>query len=422
MQPDTPRSMEDKLTLVNQLKIDRQDAPDRGARSYRLGWIVAGAIVCAAVAAYVLRGPQGTPVSSAEARMLAPKAHMSASTLDASGYIVARRQATVSSKIIGRVREVLIEEGQRVESGQVIARLDDASARVAVSQAQAELGEAIAAESAAAGALRDQQSLFAREREQHERGLISAQAFDTSKAAFNAAMATVEVSKRTADVARARLATANQNLTETEIRAPFSGIVTVKAAQAGEIVSPSSAGGGFTRTGIGTIVDMDSLELEVDVSENFINRVSAGQTASVTLNSYPEWQIPAEVIAVVPTADRAKATVKVRIGLKSKDSRIVPEMGARVSFLGNANDTANASMAQTPSLVIPADAVVYSEVNRQIGTVFVIEGNTLRQRSIRLGNKSGHDQVVLSGIKAGEAVATGDLSKLSDKMTVQLLN
>ena len=166
--------------------------------------------------------------------------------------------------------------------------------------------------------------------------MISAQDFDNARAAFNAAESDYAVKQKAAEVARAGLGLAQRAQEDTIVRAPFAGVVTVKAAQPGEIVSPISAGGGFTRTGIGTIVDMASLEVEVDVNENFINRVRPGQRATIRLNAYPDWEIPAEVIAVIPTADRAKATVKVRVGFKQRDARVLPEMGARVAFLSDA--------------------------------------------------------------------------------------
>jgi RND family efflux transporter MFP subunit len=201
------------------------------------------------------------------------------------------------------------------------------------------------------------------------------------------------------------------------VRAPFAGVVTVKAAQAGEMVSPVSAGGGFTRTGIGTIVDMDSLEVEVDVSESFINRVKPGQPATIKLNAYPDWEIPAEVIAVVPTADRSKATVKVRVGFKERDARVLPEMGARVSFLA---DPAKASPDAAPSSkawVVPADAI---EVSGDTGTVFILNGNTVERRVVRVGARSAEGQVVLSGLSEGDRLAIGDRSLLADGAQVQI--
>jgi RND family efflux transporter MFP subunit len=221
-------------------------------------------------------------------------------------------------------------------------------------------------------------------------------------------------------LAKAGVEVAQRNLDDTIVRAPFSGVVTVKAAQAGEIVSPSSAGGGFTRTGIGTIVDMDSLEVEVDVSENFINRVRPTQPASVKLNAYPDWDIPAQVIAVIPTADRSKATVKVRVGFKERDARILPDMGARVSFLSEATpgDGKSAPVAVS-AVVIPPDAV---QTNGDTGTVYIINGNdTVERRVVRLGARTTDGQLVLSGLPGGTRIAASNLAALSDGARIHVV-
>jgi RND family efflux transporter MFP subunit len=211
------------------------------------------------------------------------------------------------------------------------------------------------------------------------------------------------------------LVLAERNLEDTIVRAPFAGIVTVKAAQEGEMVSPVSGGGGFTRTGIGTIVDMDSLEIEVDVSENFINRVRPMQPATVKLNAYPDWDIPAHVIAIIPTADRAKATVKVRLGLGVKDERILPEMGVRVAFLNDA-PAAPASTTAQRALVVPPEAV---QANGDTGTVFVIIDDRIERRSVRLGSAGPAGQVVLSGLTPGTRLAVGDPAELADGVRVR---
>jgi RND family efflux transporter MFP subunit len=255
--------------------------------------------------------------------------------LDTSGYVVARRQATVSSKATGRVAEVLIEEGQRVEKGQIIARLDSSSTAAALEEAEARLVQAQADLEAARVASDDAYPIYRRNEQQHAAALLSSQAFDGAKAVYNATRASHTVKETAVAVSRAQLALAQRNHEDMVIRAPFAGIVTVKAAQPGEIVSPLSASSGFARTGIGTIVDMESLEAEVDVSENFIARVRLGQAAIVRLNAYPDWEIPAETVAVIPTADRSKATVKVRVGFKQKDPRILPDMGVKVTFLSD---------------------------------------------------------------------------------------
>ena len=209
------------------------------------------------------------------------------------------------------------------------------------------------------------------------------------------------------------------DLRDSVLVAPFAGIVTVKAAQEGEMVSPMSAGGGFTRTGIGTIVDMSSLEVEVDVSENFIHRVTTQQPATITLNAYPDWSIPARVIAIIPTADRAKATVKVRVGFEVGDPRILPEMGARVAFHDSQEprgSTPASSAAQQPVLV-PKESV---QADGDTGVVFVVADGGVERRTVRLGAQSAAGQVVLAGLKAGTRLARGDLSSLSDGSRVRV--
>jgi HlyD family secretion protein len=342
-----PATQSDRASLLGRLHIDRGDPADSGdpddaqspaarGRAWKWPASVALATLIGAAGWWSLGRTKDVPVEAAAAATtpVASEEPVSAgSLLDASGYVVARRRSTVASKVTGRVIEVLIEEGRRVEAGEVIARLDDSNYRAAVEQAKAQLAQMEAGVAAAQTALADAQPIFQRNEKQQAVGVISAQAFDTAKASYNSARSALTVAQRSADSARASLLIAQRNLDDTVVRAPFSGVVTEKAAQPGEIVSPMSAGGGFTRTGIGTIVDMDSLEVEVDVGENFINRVHARQPVMVKLNAYSDWAIPGEVIATIPTADRAKATVKVRIALAQKDPRVIPEMGARVSFL-----------------------------------------------------------------------------------------
>ncbi len=415
--------MDDKTTLLNQLRIDRTEEPESDGSNR--GLILGGAAVAILILAGIVTWkmwPSGIPIKVATARQIAgATVARGASTLDASGYIVARRQATVSSKITGKVMQVLIDEGQHVDKDQIIARLDDSNYRTAYEQAEAQVDQAQASVHAAQVAFDNAGPTFERNQKQIKEGVISAQTFDTAKAAYDAAGTSLAVAKSGEEVARAAVAIAKQNLNDTVIRAPYAGVVTVRAAQAGEIVSPMSAGGGFTRTGIGTIVDMDSLELEVDVSENFINRVKAGQPASVKLNAYPDWEIPAEVIAVIPTADRAKATVKVRVGFKVKDPRILPEMGARVSFLDDSKPTGGDVMTAAPAVVVPPEAVqVSSDQGGDTGVVFIVNDNKVERRAVRLGAKTNDGQIILAGLTAGTNVAVGDLTLLSDQTKIKI--
>jgi RND family efflux transporter MFP subunit len=343
------------------------------------------------------------------------------SILDASGYVVARRKATVSSKITGKMVEVLIEEGQLVERDEIIARLDDTNARAAVAQALAQREQAKANAIAAEVAFANAVPTFQRNEQQFVRAVISAQSFDTAKASYDAARTSLAVAQRALEVAGANLTLAQRNLEDTVVRAPFAGVVTVKAAQEGEMVSPTSAGGGFTRTGIGTIVDMRSLEVEVDVSENFINRVRPGQAVTVKLNAYPDWEIGAGVIAIIPTADRAKATVKVRVGFDVEDSRILPEMGARVAFLEDAASAVEQGglPTQQRAVIVPLEAV---QASGDTGVVFVIENDVLERRTVRLGGRSPAGQVVLAGLAANARLAVGDFSLFTDGARVRTSN
>ena len=410
----------DRAALLNQLRIDRSEPPSSGGQGK---WWATGIVVIliAASAIWYLTRPSGVPITTAVAKAApsgASGASAGPSLLDASGYIVARRRATVSSKVTGKVVKVMLEEGQRVEAGQIIALLDDSNWRAALAQSKAQLQQAEANVASAKTAYEDAKPIFERSEKQKAVAVISAESFDESHAQFDVAHNNLLIAQSGLEAARAGVEVAQRNLEDTVIRAPFAGIVTEKTAQPGEMVSPISAGGGFTRTGIGTIVDMDSLEVEVDVSENFINRVRPQQPVTIKLNAYPDWDIPGSVIATIPTADRAKATVKVRIAIKQKDPRIIPEMGARVGFLSE-NEAAPAAGEKNPApgVIIPGDAITTSGT---ASIVYVVHGSTVERRAVRLGSKTGSGQIVSAGLEAGNVVALGDLSKLSDGARVRV--
>jgi len=413
--------LDDKTSLIEQLRIDRPAEADPATWPK---WVaIAVAVVAVAGVAVWFFLPRGVAVRAATVELAPSEAASGPGTiLDASGYVVARRQATVSSKITGKVVQVSIEEGKRVARDDIIARLDDTNARAALEQARAARAQAEANLTAAQVAFDNAVPTFKRNEQQLEKAVISQQTFDTAKAAYDAARTGLDVAKRAVEVARSAVVYAERNLDDTIVRAPFAGIVTVKAAQEGEMVSPISAGGGFTRTGIGTIVDMESLEIEVDVSENFINRVHSDQAVTARLNAYPDWAIPAHVIAIIPTADRAKATVKVRVGFDARDDRILPEMGVRVAFL----DTPSSASTETSSaggapraFLVPADAV---QASGDTGVVFVLNDDRAERRAVRLGGRVAGKQIVLSGLSAGALVATGDLSQLVDGAKVRVAN
>lgn len=336
-----------------------------------------------------------------------------AALLDATGYVVARRQATVSSKITGKLVAVLIEEGDRVSEGQILARLDDRDAKAQLQLARAQLAAAKAGIAQLDAQLQKAQRDLNRQQSLNARGATAEQALDSARTKVATLKAQIKAQRAQIGVAEARLRIAQVNLGDTIIRAPFSGVVVAKTAQPGEMVSPVSAGGGFTRTGICTIVDMSSREIEVDVNEAYINRVKPGQPVEAVLNAYPRWEIPAEVIAIIPTADRTKATVKVRIAFQELDPRILPEMGVRVSFL--AKRAANRD-EPPPGVVVPASAIVERGGNE---VVFVVDGERAHQRIVTLGQSYGDLRQIGSGLKAGERVVVDPTAELTDGIWVQ---
>jgi len=403
--------MEDKTALLNQLRIDRgSDGAPAGKTAL---WISVGifVVVVAGAAIWWFARPRGLPVRIATAQAVADTGALGAgSVLDASGYVVARRQATVASKITDKMVELDIEEGDHVKEGQVIARLDDTNIRASLGAARAQLEYAKAGLAETEVNLANARRDYERQKSLIKGHFVSQAAFDNSQTAMDALSAQLATQRSNVEVAGRNVEVAQRNLDDTIVRAPFSGVVTVKAAQPGEIVSPISAGGGFTRTGIGTIVDMDSLEIQVDVNENFINRVQPDQKAIAKLNAYPEWQIPAHVIAVIPTADRSKGTVTVRIALDQKDPRILPEMGVRVSFLADTSG-GGGETKPVPGVSLPAEAV---QVSGSVGVVFVVHDATVERRAVRLGASSSDRVTVLSGLSPGERVAIGDLAQMKD--------
>src|SRR6202521_1373878 len=346
--------MDDKSALLNQLRIDRgaQSTPSRAGKLWLAGIVTVLAI--AAAVAWFWSRPGAVRIHTATAQPIAGGASQG-SILDASGYVVARRQATVASKITAKMVELDIEEGDHVKAGQIIAKLDDTNIRAALNQASAQLDYAKASLTETQVNLTNAQRDYDRQKSLVQSHYVSQAAVDNSQTAVDALRAQLATQRSNVDVVARAMSVAQRNLDDTIVRAPFSGIVTVKAAQPGEMVSPISAGGGFTRTGIGTIVDMDSLEIQVDVNENFINRVRPAQQASAKLNAYPDWQIAAHVIAVIPTADRSKGTVTVRIALDQKDARILPEMGVRVSFLADPAQEPGSKIAA--GVALPSNAV-----------------------------------------------------------------
>lgn len=398
---------------LSQLRIDRGSAP--GPR--RWPWAaVAGLTAVLAAFAVWKWGPDGTlEVSVATAR--APTLSRQATVLDASGYVTARRQATVSSKRTGKVKVVLVEEGMAVEEGQVVAYLEDETEAAQLALVEAQLSSGKAALKEIEAQLREAQRTLHRTKELSERRLASTADLDAARASVEALEARLATGKEEVKVADRSVALQRQLFSETVIRAPFSGIVIAKTAQPGEMISPVSAGGGFTRTGICTIVDMESLEIEVDVNEAYIQRVEAGQPVTAVLDAYPDWRIPSEVIAIVPTADRQKATVRVRVGFLEKDGRVLPDMGVKVAFLDATASAADAAQAPPKGVLIPSAAV-----QEQGGGSFVwaLDGSRATRRDLRLGLQLGDSVQVLDGLDAGERVIVAPPVELTEGAEVSV--
>jgi RND family efflux transporter MFP subunit len=409
--------MDDKSALLGQLKIDRDAVP---AESGRGKWIVLGVIAAVAIAAgawVLLKPAAAVPVKAANVIALTSGAS-AGSVLDASGYVIARRQATVSSKVTGKVVDLLIEEGKPVKAGEVLARLDDTNVRAQLALSESQLDAAKAAQAEVKVQLIEAERQLRRTRELHERKLVSDAAIDNAQSTVDSLKARLESAQQNVAVAERGVSVTRRQLDDMVVRAPFAGVITVKNAQVGEMISPLSAGGAGTRTGIGTLVDMESLEIEVDVNENFINRVTPGQRVEAVLNAYPDWKIPCAVIAVIPTADRSKATVKVRIRIEAKDARIIPDMGVRVAFLPEDKPQDPAQAEGPRGVLIPAEAV-----KDEAGTsvVFVIRGEAVERRAVKLGEARGAQVQVVAGLGGGEQVALGELAKLSDGARIEIV-
>jgi RND family efflux transporter MFP subunit len=396
----------DKLKL-DQLKIERPPV-EPGSRSGRV-WVVTFLLVSVAAAAYYFMAVRVEPLEVRTAVVREARSGGAATVLNASGYVTARRQATVSSKFTGKVVEVLIEEGMQVEAGQVLARLDDSNIRASYELAEAQRVSARRGLSETETILNEARLNLERTRRLVAKNLASEQELDRSKALAETLAAQLERKQADVEVAARQVDIYRLQLEDSVIRAPFAGVVVAKNAQPGEMISPISAGGGFTRTGIGTLVDMSSLEIEIDVNESYINRVSPGQKVLATLDAYPDWKLPCHVIAIIPTADRQRATVEVRVGFDELDPRILPDMGVKVAFQESGGSEANPLAAA--DVLVPADAL------REIAGreyIFVVSGNTAERRAVSGGEQRGNDRVVTAGLAAGERVVIDAPAELSD--------
>ena len=339
---------DDKSKLLRSLKIDRSADPMR--RSCRSWLPISAAILAcvvgfAAYAAFEFRKQDAPkeaaqqPATQLQSAQPSPPPQAPASkpagTLAASGYVVARRKATVAAEITGKVVEVFIDEGMTVTEGQVVARLDSVLAERDLELARSRAESADAAIAAITADLEDATRIMTRIQTLSQKNFATEADLTKAQARVGVLHAQLRQAKSQFETASIDARRSASVLDKHQIRAPFAGVVIDRSAQPGEMISPMSVGG-YTRTGICTIVDMDSIEIEVDVNEAFIGRVVAGGAVNAMLDAYPDWTIPASVIAIVPTANREKATVKVRIRFDKKDPRILPDMAVKVNFLAEA--------------------------------------------------------------------------------------
>ena len=395
---------------LSQLRISEEQRGRAGTGSRRPLVIGAAVVGAVAVMAVLVFGARPVEVRVATAR--SDSGSGAATLLNASGYVEPRRRATVAAKITARVVEMLAEEGMEVAAGQVLARLDD-------SDAQRRLAAARATREVAGAAVRDlevnlanAERELARQVDLQRQGVASEQALDNARTAADSLRARLAIATRQVDEAEAAVAIALQDVDNCTVKAPFGGIVVSKDAQPGEMVSPVSAGSGFTRTGIATVVDMTSLEIEVDVNESYIARVVPGQRVEATLDAYPEWRIPAHVITVIPTADRQKATVKVRISFDALDPRILPDMGVKVAFLAAADAPGAADRTVVPQSAVRRDG--------ERTVVFVVSNGRVERRAVRTGPGRGGEVEVMAGVQAGEAVVVEGPESLRDGQRVKV--
>jgi len=393
---------------LEELRIDRSEMNARPSRAWIWILVVAVIIGLLAVGPGVVRG-RAVVVRTEAAREAGSGSGRT--VLNASGYVVARREATVSSKVTGKVVEVLVEEGMKVEENQVLARLDDTNVKASLRLAEAELEAAKAARAETRARLDEAGRQLRRITALTAEKVASPSDLDRAEAEVNALKAHLELQQVQVSVAERQVALWQQQLDDTIIRAPFSGIAVSKNAQPGEMISPISAGGGFTRTGIGTVVDMNSLEIEVDVNESFINRVQAGQPVEATLDAYPEWKIPSKVLAIIPTADRQKSTVKVRVKFDQLDPRMLPQMGVKVAFRG-APESGTASGA-----VVVSKAAVRQDGGRAV--VFVVRDGRAERRTLTTSGTLDQEVTITTGVAAGERVVVEGPTTLKEGARVR---
>jgi HlyD family secretion protein len=393
---------------LEDLRIERKPARGPGLPAGLGLWVVA--IVVGIAALFWWRSRAGAvEVQTALVREAATGTEHT--VLNASGYVTARREATVSSKVTGKVTEVLIEEGMKVKEGQILARLDDTNVKTGLEVAQAQLESAQVSLEETRALLKQAQNEFTRTTELAKQNISSQSDLDKAESDATSLQARLARQERDVTVAEKELEQWQQQMEDMIIRAPFDGVVTTKDAQPGEMISPVSAGGGFTRTGIGTVVDMQSLEIEIDVNESYINRVEPAQAVEATLDAYPDWKIPCKVIAIIPTADRQKSTVKVRVGFDKLDPRILPEMSVKVAFRDS-----EGTNAPTRTMIVPKNALQHQDDQ---DVVFVVQNDHAERRAVTVSGTQDNDVIISAGVSGGEHVIVDSPPDLKDGAAVK---
>jgi RND family efflux transporter MFP subunit len=389
------------------LRIDR--APE-SPRSYRwVGWLVVLGLLTGGAAFGWQWWSRERPIEVEAVSVTSRAVGAQAAVLNAAGYVTARRRATISSKVTGKVIEVNVEEGMAVRQGQVLARLDDTKPRAALALAEAQVVASQQALKENEVRLAEATLSLGRMTELLKGGVVTAANVDAAQAEVDSISARIEALRQQVRVTERQVELQQISVDDTVIRAPFSGIAISKDAQPGEMVSPVSAGGGFTRTGISTIVDMSSLEIEVEVNESYIGRVEPNQRVSAVLDAYPEWSIPGRVITTIPSADRQKATVLVRIGFDALDPRILPDMGVKVTFLREAG--AAPDPAARPTALVPKAAL---RPDGDQTYVFLITGGVVERRAVQTGGVDGDRVEVIAGLNPGDRVVISPPPTLTD--------
>lgn len=354
------------------------------------------------------------------ATIAGPQEEGPVTALNASGYVTPRRRATIAAKITGRVIGVFFDEGTRVKEGQLLATLDDSDYQRALEAAKADRDSAQAAIEDLQVQLRNAEIELRRAQQLRDSGIQTQEALDNARTTADSLRAKIALAKVQVVAAQTRIGVAQQAVDNCTIRAPFPGIVVSKDAQVGEMVSPNSAGGGFTRTGIATIVDMKSNEIEVDVNEAYIARVKEGQPVKATLDAFPNDPYDAKVRTVIPTADRQKATVKVRISFLKLDDKILPDMGVKVAFLEEEPPaSAKKGKGNAPSALayIPKSAV---RTDANTSFVYLLREGKVERRAVKLGLDRGTDIAVLAGVSPGESLVVKGPDSLRDGEKVEI--